>query len=108
MSATCDFLVDRKENVLAVPNEAIKEDEEGKTYVEVLLHANPEPKTERRYVEIGLQGTMFTEVKKGLKEGEVVVTAFVQPQALTQQPPQGGGRRFGGGPMGGMRGLMRR
>jgi HlyD family secretion protein len=108
MSATCDFLVDRKENVLAVPNEAIKEDEEGKTYVEVLLHANPEPKTERRYVEVGLQGTMFTEVKKGLKEGEVVVTAFVQPQALTQQPPQGGGGRFGGGPMGGMRGLMRR
>jgi hypothetical protein len=43
-----------------------------------------------------------------LKEGEVVVTAFVQPQALTQQPPQGGGGRFGGGPMGGMRGLMRR
>ncbi|MFA0731225.1 MAG: hypothetical protein LKKZDAJK_002006 [Candidatus Fervidibacter sp.] len=102
MSATCDFLVDRKENVLAVPNEAIKEDEEGKTYVEVLLHANPEPKTERRYVEVGLQGTTLTEVKKGLKEGEVVVTAFVQPQALTQQPPQGGG------PMGGMRGLMRR
>jgi HlyD family secretion protein len=108
MSATCDFLIDRKENVLAVPNEAIKEDEEGKTYVEVLLHANPEPKTERRYVEVGLQGTTLTEVKKGLKEGEVVVTAFVQPQALTQQPPQGGGGRFGGGPMGGMRGLMRR
>jgi len=108
MSATCDFLVDRKENVLAVPNEAVKEDEEGKTYVEVLVHANPAPKTERRYVEIGLQGTMFTEVKKGLKEGEVVVTAFVQPQAFTQQPPQGGGGRFGGGPMGGMRGLMRR
>jgi HlyD family secretion protein len=108
MSATCDFLVDRKENVLAVPNEAIKEDEEGKTYVEVLLQANPEPKTERRYVEVGLQGTTLTEVKKGLKEGEVVVTAFVQPQALTQQPPQGGGGRFGGGPMGGMRGLMRR
>jgi HlyD family secretion protein len=108
MSATCDFLVDRKENVLAVPNEAVKEDEEGKTYVEVLVHANPAPKTERRYVEIGLQGTMFTEVKKGLKEGEVVVTAFVQPQALTQQPPRGGGGRFGGGPMGGMRGLMRR
>ncbi len=108
MSATCDFLVDRKENVLAVPNEAVKEDEEGKTYVEVLLHDNPEPKMERRYVEIGLQGTTLTEVKKGLKEGEVVVTAFVQPQALTQQPPQGGGGRFGGGPMGGMRGLMRR
>jgi hypothetical protein len=57
-------------------------------------------------VEIGLQGTMFTEIKKGLKPGEVVVTAFVQPQALT--PPQQGGGRFGGGPMGGMRGLMRR
>jgi len=106
MSATCDFLVDRKENVLAVPNEAIKEDEEGKTYVEVLVHANPEPKTERRYVEIGLQGTTLTEIKKGLKPGEVVVTAFVQPQALTP-PQQGGGGRFGGGPGGGMSGLMR-
>ncbi len=107
MSATCEFLVERKENVLAVPNEAVKEDEEGKTYVEILKNENPKPETERCYVEVGLQGTTMTEIKKGLKVGETVITAFVLPQQV--QPPQmGGGGRFGSGVMGGMRGVMRR
>lgn len=109
MSATCEFQVERKENVLAVPNEAIKEDENGRTYVEVAKRLNPHPEIERRYVEIGLQGTMMTEIVKGLKEGELVVTVFATPQQL--QPQMAGGpsmRGMMGTPMGGMRGLMRR
>ena len=109
MSATCEFQVERKENVLAVPNEAIKEDEEGRTYVEVAKRLNPHPELERRYVEIGLQGTTMTEIVKGLKEGEVVVTLFALPQAIQPQMAGGPGMRgMAGTPIGGMRGLMRR
>lgn len=109
MSATCEFQVERKEKVLAVPNEAIKEDENGRTYVEIAKRINPHPEIERRYVEIGLQGTTMTEIVKGLREGEVVVTVFAVPKQI--QPQMAGGMRMGrmaGTPMGGMRGLMRR
>lgn len=109
MSATCEFQVQRKEKVLAVPNEAIKEDENGRTYVEIAKRINPHPEIERRYVEIGLQGTTMTEIVKGLREGEVVVTVFAVPEKI--QPQMAGGMRMGGmagTPMGGMRGLMRR
>lgn len=108
MSATCEFQVERKENVLAVPNEAIKEDENGQTYVEVAKRLNPHPEIERRYVEIGLQGTTMTEIVRGLKEGELVVTVFATPQQLLQTAGGFGPRGMGGTPMGGMRGLMRR
>ncbi len=109
MSATCEFAVERKENVLAVPNEAIKEDEQGRTYVEVAKRLNPHPELERRYVEIGLQGTTMTEIVKGLKEGETVVTLFALPQQIQPQMAGGPGMRgMAGTPMGGMRGLMRR
>ena len=109
MSATCEFQVERKENVLAVPNEAIKEDENGRTYVEVAKRLNPHPEIERKYVEIGLQGTTMTEIVKGLKEGELVVTVFATPQQLQPQMAGGPGMRgMMGTPMGGMRGLMRR
>jgi len=109
MSATCEFQVERKENVLAVPNEAIKEDEQGRTYVEIAKRLNPHPEIERRYVEIGLQGTTMTEIVKGLKEGEVVVTLFATPQQIQPQMAFGPGMRgMMGTPMGGMRGLMRR
>lgn len=109
MSATCEFQVERKENVLAVPNEAIKEDENGRTYVEIAKHLNPRPEVERRYVEIGLQGTAMTEIVKGLKEGEEVVTLFATPQQIQPQMAGGFGMRgMMGTPMGGMRGLMRR
>lgn len=109
MSATCEFQVERKENVLAVPNEALKEDENARTYVEVAKRLNPHPEIERMYVEIGLQGTTMTEIIKGLKEGELVITVFATPGQI--QPQMAGGMRMGGmagTPMGGMRGLMRR
>jgi hypothetical protein len=98
-----------KKMLLAVPNEAIKEDENGRTYVEIAKRLNPHPEIERKYVEIGLQGTTMTEIVKGLKEGELVVTVFATPQQLQPQMAGGFGMRgMMGTPMGGMRGLMRR
>ncbi len=96
MNATCEFVVDRKEDVLAVPAEAVKEDN-GKYYVQVMEGGAPK----RRDVEIGLEGNDTIEIASGLQEGEEVVTQVIQPQAQTQSSgsmPRGMGMPFFGGP----------
>ncbi len=105
MSATCQFSVERVENALAVPNEAVKEDENGRYFVELLENQNPDGKLVRRYVEIGLQGTSLTVIKSGLREGEEVITTYALPEAI--QPPEAAQGRSRN-PMWGVRGLMGR
>jgi HlyD family secretion protein len=80
MNATCNFIVERKENVLVVPTEAVKE-EDGRYTVTMLK--------EHKQVE--------REVISGLREGDVVVTAVIEPQSLSTQGGQGMRRR---GPLG--------
>ncbi|MDI6827232.1 MAG: efflux RND transporter periplasmic adaptor subunit, partial [Armatimonadota bacterium] len=100
MNATCEFIIERKENVLVVPTEAVR-DEDGKYTVTVIKNG----KQIERKVEIGIAGDEFTEIVDGLKEGEEVVTAVVERQAASQQGTRSGQARFGG-PMGfGGRGL---
>ncbi|CUU11137.1 HlyD family secretion protein [Armatimonadetes bacterium GBS] len=110
LNASCEFLVARKEDVLAVPNEAVNESPEG-AYVEVMVNGRPQ----RRAVKVGVQGNEKTEIIDGLREGEVVVTGRI----FTQQdegpgspfgrpfgPRMGGSQRpgAGGGGGAGMRG----
>lgn len=96
MNATCDFITNRKKNVLMVPNEAVKEGDNSTT-VTVLEGG----KQVERKVEAGLVGKDYTEIIKGLKEGQKIVTAVIQPTG--SQPSAGGGARAPGG-MGGMGG----
>ncbi|MCS7223576.1 MAG: efflux RND transporter periplasmic adaptor subunit [Armatimonadetes bacterium] len=105
MSATCQFHVEKEDNVIAVPNEAVKEDENGRYYVEIMENKNPNGKPVRRYVEIGLQGTSMTTIKKGLRVGEEVITTYAMPEAI--QAPEAAQARSRN-PMAGMRGLMGR
>jgi HlyD family secretion protein len=104
MNATCDFITNRKQNVLMVPNEAVKEADTSTT-VTVLEKGEQVS----RKVEAGLVGKDYTEIIKGLKEGQKIVTAVIQP--VSSQPSAGGARPPGGmggpggpGGMGGMRG----
>ena len=106
MNGTCDFIVDNRDNVLAVPNEAVKTAADGSTYC-LVVHgghtatpdagATPDPsviagcKVERVPVTIGLAGDDHTEIKSGLKPGDIVVTQTIKPLA-----PGAGG--LGGGP----------
>ena len=89
MNATCNFILDRRENVLVVPTEAVK-DQDGKYSVTVMKNG----KQIERKVEVGLAGDDTTEIVSGLKEGEEVVTAVVEAQS--QQSSQGGGGSRGG------------
>jgi len=99
MNATCDFIVDRKENALMVPSEAVK-DQDGKYSVTVLKDG----KQTERPVEVGIAGDTSTEILSGLKEGERVVTAVIESQSSATQGGPGGGRSGGGSPLGGMGG----
>lgn len=108
MNATCDFLVEEKTNVLAVPSEAVK-DEENATVVTIIKDPK-KPLWEaenqlKRTVEVGVRGDETTEVASGLKEGQTVVTQVIEP--VTAVAPSGGigiggmGRGMGGGRGGG-------
>ena len=110
MNATCDFITGRVENALMVPSEAITETDNGST-VTVIGKDGRQMKVN---VEVGLVGNDSTQIKKGLKEGQTIVTAIIQPTTSSNSQSSaatGGGARPGGiggpggpGGMGGMGG----
>ena len=71
LTATADIIVQEHENVLLLPNRAIK-GSPGDYWVEVVID-EATGETEKRQVELGAQGEKFTEVISGLKEGEKVM-----------------------------------
>jgi HlyD family secretion protein len=90
MTASATVVVEEKENVLLIPNRAIRR-EGDVMYVEVL---DPSGSTEVRRVAIatGASNDAVTEVTTGLEEGDVVVTSVVRGGEF--QGPMG---MFGGG-----------
>lgn len=115
MNATCEFVVSEKDSVVKVPNEAIREDDQGK-YVETATGgkpAPPDPKTgtpaeegalieinkQRVGVEVGIEGNDETEITNGLKDGDTVITQTIEPAPTQSTSPFStfGGRPGGGG-----------
>jgi len=80
MSVNAEIIVDRKENVLLVPNSAIKSDRMGK-YIEVVK----DNKIEKRYIKTGISNDEFTEVLEGIKEGEIVIIRTLSQTAKNRQ-----------------------
>jgi len=108
MNATCEFLVARKNDVVAIPNEAVNETPQG-AFVEVMVNGQPQ----RREVKVGLQGNTKTEIIDGLQPGEVVVTGRIfnrqdegpgSPFGRPFGPRWGGSSPRGGGQGGGGQG----
>jgi len=101
MSATAEIITSRKQDVLYVPNAAVKS-QAGGSYVEILPQAEGTPV--RQNVQIGASNDLVTEIASGLEAGDVVVTQTIAP-AATSQPiqnnasiiPSGGGRFSTGG-----------
>lgn len=93
MSTSASIIVDSKENVLTVPNSAVKT--LGKiTYIET---GNPPVKVN---VEIGLSNDTKTEIISGLKEGDSVITRTITgAKVTTAATPSlfGSGARTGSG-----------
>lgn len=101
MNATCDFITGRSEDVLMVASEAVSETDNGGYTVTVMENGKQVKKT----VEIGLVGTDNTEIKKGLKEGDTVVTAIIQPTSTTSSSSSSKPGGMMGGPGGFGRGM---
>jgi len=72
LTATADIIVEKHENVLLVPNGAIK-GSPGDYWVEVVID-EVTGETEKRPVTLGTQNEYFTEVTSGLEEGEKIMT----------------------------------
>jgi HlyD family secretion protein len=99
MSVSADIITNAKQNVLMVPNSAIKS-AGGTSYVEVPQDAtvasqlmantansatgiilNPAPS--QQAVEIGLSNDSVSEVTSGLKAGDLVITRTITPSSAT-------------------------
>lgn len=115
MNATCEFVVDEREDVLVVPNTAVQTNDDG-SFVQVVTGGKPAPPDaalgtpmdentligvtlNRRPVEVGVEGDETDEVISGLKEGEAVVVQTIEPATAASA----GGSPFGGRGPGGRR-----
>jgi macrolide-specific efflux system membrane fusion protein len=96
MTANVTFFVATKENVLAIPNDALRV-KENKFYI---LVRDPEQKKPiEKPVEVGITDGKKTEIVNGLNEGETILAAEVN---LSKEGKTQGGSPFS--PMGGRRG----
>ncbi len=88
MTANVDIEVDKAENVLTVPNNAIKP-YEGKKAVQII---DPQTKTAKYIpVEIGIKSPERTQIKSGVNEGTQVITGTKNGAVK----PSGSGGPFG-------------
>ena len=97
MNATCDFTVAQSEDVISVPSQAVKD--EGKKYVVTVIKDPKKPlwepeNQEQRTVQVGLVGDTTTEIRSGLKEGDVVVTQIILPMSEEEEGRRRGLGRF--------------
>ncbi len=95
MSVSATIITEVRQDVLLVPNAAVKSN--GEQYVEVMENNVPHSQT----VEIGLSNDTTTEIKSGIKEGENVVTQTTTANSTAQTQTQNQGFRMPG--IGGMR-----
>jgi HlyD family secretion protein len=84
MSVNAEIITYSKSNILLIPNSAIKSDKTGQ-YVEIVKNYSlnkintvspvviSEEMIEKRYIEIGMSNDEFSEVLKGLNDGEIII-----------------------------------
>ncbi len=91
MSVTAAVITEVKQNVLMVPNSAVKNSSNQK-YVQILQDGIPQQKT----VEVGISNDTDTEIISGINEGDNVITQTVMSTATTTTQTQNGGIRIPG------------
>ena len=69
LQAICTIIVEKAENVVALPIEAIQKDEEQKTYVDLVVE---DGETTKAYVKTGISDDYYVEIKEGLNVGDRV------------------------------------
>ena len=69
LQAVCTIIVEKAENVVALPIEAIQKDEEQKKYVDLVVE---DGNTTKLYIKTGLSDDYYVEIKEGLNVGDRV------------------------------------
>lgn len=69
MKAVCTIIIEKAENVVALPIEAIQKDEENKEYVDVV---GGNGLTTKKYITTGISDDYYVEITSGLKVGDRV------------------------------------
>ncbi|HOX29682.1 MAG TPA: efflux RND transporter periplasmic adaptor subunit [Candidatus Paceibacterota bacterium] len=96
MSVTAAIIIQAKQNVVMVPNTAVKSSSGIGNYVEFMLNGSLTPT--RQTVETGLSNDEYTEIISGVNEGDVVVTgSSVSSFKPSSKNDAGGFNIFGGG-----------
>jgi len=96
MTATASIVVAQRDDVLVVPNRALRTQGRNRT-VEVM---DAEGKSATRQVQTGLANDQLTEVLNGLQPGDRVVIPTTGTATNVRVPGLGGGAAFGGPPGG--------
>ncbi len=73
MTTTVNIVLERRENVIAIPNSAVRRDRDG-TYAFVIQGGE----RMRRDIRVGYRGREYSEVVEGLNEGDRVVSGTVE------------------------------
>ncbi len=69
LQATCTIIIEKAENVVALPIEAIQKDEEQKKYVDLVVEDGT---TTKMYIKTGISDDYYVEIKEGLNVGDRV------------------------------------
>ncbi len=77
LSVSVNIITARKSNVLLVPVESVGSDENG-SFVDLIVNTNDGKKIKKVYIETGISSDNFTEVVKGLKEGDEILKTPVE------------------------------
>jgi multidrug efflux pump subunit AcrA (membrane-fusion protein) len=107
MSVSAVITTDKKLDILLVPSSAIKTDNSGLSYVEVLPESAQSANSgtitsaavpEKKYIQTGLSDDTNTEITSGLSEGDkIIVKTTTASQTAAKTTQQSGLQMFGGG-----------
>ena len=97
MGVSANIITDTKDDVLLVSSSAVKTDDNGNNYVQILKNGKPI----NQNIEVGLSSDSQTEIISGLIEGETIITSTTQATSTSTQQTQsvfgGFGNRGGAG-----------
>ena len=86
MSVSAEIITDEKQDILVIPNSAIKSlpansgaGQVGKNYVEMLTESSVIPS--KIFVEVGLENDSRSEIISGIKEGDEIIVRTILPSA---------------------------
>ena len=69
LQAVCTIIIEKAENVVALPIEAIQKDEEQKKYVDLVVE---DGNTTKLYIKTGISDDYYVEIEEGLNVGDRV------------------------------------